>query len=68
MAGPPWTTLNTPAGSPAARAISPRIAPVQGVSSEGLNTTVLPAISAAPAMLIESAAGKLNGEITANTP
>ncbi len=68
MSGPPWTTLNTPGGSPASRAISPRIAPVQGVSSDGFSTTVLPAISAAPDMLIASAAGKLNGAITANTP
>ena len=39
-----------------------------GVSSDGLKTTALPAISAEPAMPIESATGKLNGAITANTP
>ena len=44
------------------------MAPVHGVSSEGLSTTVLPAISAAPNMFTASAAGKLNGETTANTP
>ena len=48
--------------------ISPRIAPVQGDSSEGFSTTVLPAISAALSMLTASATGKLNGEMTAKTP
>ncbi len=68
MSGPPCTRLKTPAGRPAACAISPSAAPVAGVSSEGLKTTVLPAISAEPAMPIESATGKLNGAMTAKTP
>ena len=69
VAGPPWITFSTPGGQPGGDARSrPRIAPVQGVSSEGLSTTLLPAISAAAAMLTASAAGKLNGAITANTP
>ena len=47
---------------------SPRSAPVQGASSDGLSTTGLPAISAAPDMLTASATGKLKGAITANAP
>ena len=39
-----------------------------GVSSEGLYTTVLPARSAAADMPVESARGKLNGAMQANTP
>ena len=68
MSGPPCTTLNAPAGSPASCTISPSMAPVEGDSSEGLNTTVLPAISAEPNIPTDSATGKLNGAITANTP
>ncbi len=68
VSGPPCTRLNTPAGSPAACMISPSAAPVAGVSSDGLNTTVLPAISAELAIPIESATGKLNGAITPKTP
>ena len=44
------------------------MAPVHGVSSEGLKTTVLPAISAEAAIPIDSAAGKLKGAMTAKTP
>ena len=61
-------TLRTPGASPASRAMSPMIAPDQGASSEGFNTTVLPAISAALSMLTASATGKLNGDSTAKTP
>jgi hypothetical protein len=64
---PPCTRLKTPVGR-AARTISSRIAPVHGVSSEGLNTTVLPAMSAAEDIPTDSAAGKLNGAMTAKTP
>ena len=67
-AGPPWTRLNTPSGSPPARTTSASSAPVHGASSEGFSTTVLPAISAADAMLTASAIGKLKGEITPKTP
>ena len=68
VVSPPCTRLKTPGGSSAARAISPRIAPVHGVSSEGLNTTVFPAIRAEAAMPTDSAAGKLNGAMTAKMP
>ena len=65
--GPPCTRLNTPSPSSASR-ISPSSAPVQGASSDGLSTTVLPAISAAPAMFTARATGKLKGAITAKAP
>ena len=68
MSGPPCTRLNTPSGNPAPSITSPSAAPVAGVSSDGLNTTVLPAIRAELAIPIDSATGKLNGAITPNTP
>ncbi len=68
VASPPCTRLKTPGASPAAPMISARMAPVHGVSSDGLKTTVLPAMSAEPAMPIDSAAGKLKGAMTAKTP
>ena len=42
----PSTTLNTPSGSPASRYISASFKAVRGVTSEGLNTMVLPQASA----------------------
>ena len=42
----PATTLSTPSGSPASRAIFSSSSAVSGVSSAGLRTTVLPAASA----------------------
>ena len=39
-----------------------------GEALDGLRTTVLPAISAAPVGPVASAIGKLNGLMTANTP
>ena len=68
MDSPPCTRLKTPGGSSAAATISARIAPVHGVSSDGLKTTVLPAISAEAAMPTDSAAGKLKGAMTAKMP
>ncbi len=45
-----------------------RFTPLSGVAEAGLNTTVLPAMSAAETGPVESAIGKLNGLMTANTP
>ncbi len=42
--------------------------PVNPAASLGLNTTVLPATSAADIIPTDSATGKLNGAITPNTP
>ena len=67
-ASSPWTRLRTPGGSPASTASSASCAVDHGVSSAGFITTVLPATSAPAAMLTASANGKLNGQITANTP
>ncbi len=49
VAAPPWTTEKTPGGRPASRSSSPSATAVTGVSSEGLNTTALPAASAGAA-------------------
>ena len=53
---------------PASCRISASSTPDHGVVSAGLNTTVLPATSAAPMGPAASADGKLKGEITPNTP
>src|SRR4029078_9377056 len=45
----PCTTLNAPAGSPAAARISASARALNGVSSDGLNTIELPAASAGAA-------------------
>ena len=42
--------------------------PVTGASVEGLNTTVLPATSAAETMPMAIASGKFQGAMTAATP
>ena len=64
----PGTTSNTPGGKPASSASSPNRIAVNGVSSAGFSTTVLPAASAGakpqPAMGI----GKFHGTITPTTP
>ena len=44
----PWTMLNTPGGRPASMKIPARASAVIGVSSDGLNTMVLPQASAGP--------------------
>ena len=64
----PWTTLRMPAGSPARTANSARRKMENGVSSDGLITTALPAASAGaifqPAML----RGKFQGATAPTTP
>ena len=64
----PMTRLNTPSGTPASRYTSARITPVRAETEAGLNTTALPAMRAADDGPAESAIGKLNGLMTANTP
>jgi hypothetical protein len=60
--------LITPSGRPASRKASSSNHPDHAVSLATLNTTVLPATSAAPMGPPASANGKLNGAITAHTP
>src|SRR5439155_10930708 len=48
----PWTTLNTPAGRPAAAAQSASSELVSGAHSGGFSTTVLPAASAGPSFQV----------------
>ena len=67
-AGPPWTRLNTPGGSSAARMHSAISCPTSGVRSLGLNTIVLPSSSAGTQCPLGRCAGKLNGPSTAITP
>jgi len=64
----PVAKLTTPSGKPAWRRQSTSNETVQQVSLEGLMTTVLPVTSAAPVGPAVSAAGKLNGLITSQTP
>ena len=45
-----------------------RLTDESGDALEGLRTTVLPAMSAAPVGPVARAIGKLNGLMTANTP
>ena len=60
--------MKTPAGIPAAAAISYSSYERSGVADAGLSTIVLPATSAPPAGPAARASGKLNGAITAHTP
>ena len=64
----PGMTVNTPAGSPACSASSPRRIAVSGVSSAGLSTTVLPAASAGAKPQPAIGIGKFHGTITPTTP
>ena len=66
---PPVTKLKTPSRQPGLLAHLVQLHAHPAASSlAGLNTTVLPATSAPPAGPAASASGKLNGEITAQTP
>ena len=64
----PCTTLNTPGGSPTSSRSLPRWKPISGVSSLGLNTTVLPARSAGKIFHVGTANGKFHAVITPTTP
>ena len=62
------TTLRTPSGSPASRAIFSNAIAVSGVSSAGFSTTVLPAASAGAIFQEAIASGKFQGTIRPTTP
>jgi hypothetical protein len=64
----PCTTLNTPAGKPAACAHSASNEIVNGAHSGGLTITVLPAASAGPSFQVESISGAFHGTMIAATP
>ncbi len=64
----PCTTLNRPRGTPASMASSARRTAENGVSSEGLSTTALPAASAAPTFHDTITSGKFHGVIAPTTP
>ena len=64
----PATTLSTPSGSPASRAMRSSSSAVSGVSSAGLRTTVLPAASAGATFHDAITSGKFHGVIRPTTP
>ena len=64
----PCTTLSTPAGTPAAWAMSAISEQVSGAHSGGLTTIVLPAASAGPTFQVVSISGAFQGVISAATP
>src|SRR5262249_62194827 len=65
---PPGNTLRTPAGSPAFSAISARSRASNGVSGDGLSTTVQPAASAGAYLNAVCVCGTFHGVIAATTP
>src|SRR3954470_21797767 len=64
----PWTTLNTPGGSPASASSWAQKLAADGSRSLGLSTNALPHASAIGYIHIGTIAGKLNGVIPATTP
>jgi len=60
--------LTTPAGTPASSARAQSANALNGVSSDGLMTTVQPAAKAGPIFRVTMADGKLNGVINAAGP
>src|SRR6267143_2058741 len=64
----PSTRLMTPFGSPASSSISTRRTAISGVYDAGLNTTVLPRMSAGMIFQVGIANGKFQGVIAATTP
>ena len=64
----PCTMLKMPGGTPASTASSARRSTENGVSSEGLSTTALPAASAAPTFHEAITSGKFHGVIAPTTP
>ncbi|MBU9571701.1 hypothetical protein KTE35_04425 [Burkholderia multivorans] len=65
---PPFTTLTTPAGTPAAATISSSACSAGEVSSDGFSTTVQPAASAGASFHAVVTIGKFHGTISAATP
>src|SRR2546430_11239217 len=64
----PCTTFTTPSGRPASFHSSAIALAADGSFSDGLITTLLPQATAIGTNHIGTMAGKLNGEITAQTP
>ncbi len=64
----PCTMLSTPAGKPACTASSAMRTVENGVSSEGLSTTALPAASAGPHFHDAIDSGKFHGVMAPTTP
>src|SRR6266545_800867 len=64
----PTRKLNTPGGRFASSRTSANFAPQSGVREEGLNTTVQPAISAAPLFQEGIAMGKFHGVMRPTGP
>ena len=64
----PCTKPMTPGANPASRKISTRRAAISGASSAGLNTTVLPAASAAASFHTDAATGNAQCVTSATTP
>ena len=64
----PWTTLNTPDGTPASSNTVASNVAVRGDHSAGLSTTVLPAPSAGAIRQVESISGAFQGMMSPATP
>ncbi|MNL24289.1 hypothetical protein D3C87_1457170 [compost metagenome] len=64
----PVITFRTPAGNPALSAMPASSRAVNGVSSDGLSTTVQPAASAGATFHEAISIGKFHGMIAATTP
>ena len=64
----PWTTFRTPGGRPTSALSSASIAAVQGVSSDGLATTVLPVAMAGAIFQVNRYSGRFQGEMSPATP
>src|SRR4029078_5063463 len=64
----PWSTLNTPGGSPASAHSRASHSDALGSFSEGLSTTVLPGAKAMGEDHIGTMAGKVDGEMTPTAP
>ena len=64
----PWTTLNTPSGTPASASSSAMNSDADGSFSDGLRMNVLPHAIALANIHIGTIAGKLKGVMPATTP
>src|SRR5918993_812328 len=64
----PTTTLTTPSGIPASRAMRSNARALSGVSSAGLRTSVLPAARAGAIFQLAMVSGKFQGTMRPTTP
>src|SRR3954447_8070044 len=64
----PVTTLTSPAGTPASSHTRASARGASGVTSDGLSTIALPAMSAGPTLRAKIAAGKFHGMMATTTP